>query len=659
MQNAQYEMVRRYNAAFAFCILHSALLLIPSIASAQNSQFFDALLPFYKSLAGVYGDEGPRLTAHLASMSAALASWDATTRAAEAELRVRLRGADSKTALQVHTTLASMYLERSQYSQALREFDADVRIDPRRAAFHRFRALIYQALDRPAEAAAAFRAAWLLEPADPLSAYHLLVHRSGQTTLAERARARDTLAALERELVRGERAKALSPFLSLRAIDDDAAGAMAFAPAAYARPISHLLNGEFAEGMAALGNAVSTDPLVADPGTRLQPTTRGAAALRQGQVPEAIEFLKAALAIAPESSEVRRILATAENVNGDIASSLQHLREAVRLNPKNERAWLSLSRTLDDLGEWVDAADVMRQALSVLPDSGELRWQLSVISGKRQRTDETDMELIAAAERLVLLAGTGELYGRIARLAQAHLDYDRAIELLERRVILAPNNSTAHQALGRAYADQGRDEESYGELVMALLLEPADAETLTAVGRLHLAAGRYPPAIDALTRAVRLAPANPESSHALGEALTRTGRTEEGRQQLAEAERLRTRAVEAQRRSRTGGMLSLQAEVSISQGQVDRAIEMWQQASELEPRNANTHLRLAAALVTAQRLDEAAAQLQMAILADAGADAYRRLADVYTAMGRAEDGVRARRVYSEQRLKELRERSGE
>ena len=129
--------------------------------------------------------------------------------------------------------------------------------------------------------------------------------------------------------------------------------------------------------------------------------------------------------------------------------------------------------------------------MAALPESGELRWQLSTISGKRQRTDDADLELMAVADRLVVLAGKGDLYGRIAGLAQAHLDYDRAVALLEQRVTLTPNNASAHQALGRAYVDQGREDEGYAELVVALWLDPSSAETLTAIGRLHLGAGRY------------------------------------------------------------------------------------------------------------------------------------------------------------------------
>ena len=102
-------------------------------------------------------------------------------------------------------------------------------------------------------------------------------------------------------------------------------------------------------------------------------------------------------------------------------------------------------------------------------------------------------------------------------------------------------------------------------------------------------------------------------------------------------------------------MLTLEADLHRTNGEHDRAIEAWQQVLALEGRSAAAHLRLADVLVAAKRMDEAAAQLVMAIGANGGAEAHRRLALVYAAMGRVDESARERRLYTEERLKELRE----
>ena len=120
------------------------VLAVPSNAVAQRDAFFSSLVSFYKTLGGTYGDEGPQLVAHLQELSTALERWNDEIRAAEQQLRPQLNGADAQTALQVHTLLASLYMERGRFDEALREFDEDIRIDPRRAAFHRFKGLVHQ-----------------------------------------------------------------------------------------------------------------------------------------------------------------------------------------------------------------------------------------------------------------------------------------------------------------------------------------------------------------------------------------------------------------------------------------------------------------------------------------------------------------------------------
>src|SRR5688572_16170304 len=287
------------------------LLVLPSPADAQRDRFFPAVLTFYRSLAGVYGDEGPRVAAQLDEMSAALARWDAEIRAAERELGPRLPSADAQTQLQIHTLLASLYLERGRFSDSLREFDQDISIDPKRAAFHRLRGLVLQQMSRFAEAADAFRTAWLLDPADAQNAYRSIAYRSARATEQETEQALATLATVERGLIRRERPGAPALFTNVRGIADDAGGAMAFVPAAYASGFAFVLRGELDRGLAEFRNALASDPLVNDPVHRSEPMARGIAALRQSMVPEAGERLAAEVADAGDSSEALSVFATA------------------------------------------------------------------------------------------------------------------------------------------------------------------------------------------------------------------------------------------------------------------------------------------------------------------------------------------------------------
>jgi tetratricopeptide (TPR) repeat protein len=639
-------------------ILLLALSAVPSNAFAQRDAFFSSLVSFYKTLGGTYGDEGPQLVAHLQELSTALERWNDEIRGAEQQLRPQLNGADTQTALQVHTLLASLYMERGRFDEALREFDEDIRIDPRRAAFHRFKGLVEQLQLQPA-AAESFRTAWLVDPADPRNAYRLLAVGSAQTTLQEKERALETLAGVERDLLSGRRPRAATLFTNPSGIVDDAGGAVAFVPAAYARGFSLVVNGELDSGLAALRAAVATDPLVIDPSGKTETMRRGISALRQGLVAAAIEQFEAAVALNGDSAEAHRMLATSYGVNGDVPRSLQHLREAVRLNPRDERSRLALVRALDDSGAQTDTEIAVRAAIAELPDAGAFRWQLATLAARLGQTNQADLALISALDRYVVLVGRGELHIRLAKLAQSHLEYERAIGLLERAAALIPNNAVAHKTLARAYIEDGRDREGYAELVVALMLDPDDAQTLTGIGRLHLAAGRLPESIVALQRAVAIDRNNQEALQALGDALVRAGKTTEGRTRLQESEQLRTRSIDEQRLARTIASLTVQADIRKDARDFAGAIDLWDQIIQLQRGNASSHVRLAQTFVAAGRLDEAGTAYQAAIALGAGVDIHRRLAELYAALGRNDESARERASYVQQRLDELRQRAAD
>ncbi len=674
MQSAECSAQRGPSVARGrlwFCILHFAfcIVLLPAPAAAQRGPFFSAVVAFYQSSAGLYGDEGPRLMAQLAAMSAALEQWDREIRDTERELRSRLQSSDVQAALQIHTTLASLYVERGRLSDAVREFDEDIRIDPRRAAFHRLKGVVLQAASRHAEAADAFRAAWLLDPDDPPTAYRLIAERSAGTTPDEIERARDTLANLERRLIRREQAGTSAPFTNLSSIIDDAGGGMAFVPATYASGFSFILQGELDRGVAGLRAATANDPLISDPASLSEPMVLGISALRraasakapspEGMVASAIEHLETAVAGGAASSEVHRVLATAYSITGDVARSVQHLRDAVRLNPRDERSRRALAQTLTAVGRSAEAEDVVRTAVAELPAAGALRWRLSQRSQTGQ--DDDDRALIDMADRLVLLVGKGELYRALAGLAQLHLDNATAMGLLERAVRMTPNNAAAHKALGRAYVEDGREAEGYAELVIALLLDPNDVEALTALGRWHLTAGNpgdsAARSVDALERAVVIDPTNRLAVHALAGALIRVGRAGEGKQRLQESERLQAQAIDNDRRVKAAAVLRLNAEMRMTAGDPAGAVDIWRQAILLQPGGAAVHLRLAEALTAAKRPDEAVAEYLTAISLNAGPDAHRRLAELYDSLGRTDEAGRERRVHVEQRLEELRQRA--
>ena len=129
---------------------------------------------------------------HLEAMSTALAKWDEEIGDWERQVRPRLNGADPQScAAGPHVPGLAL-----TWNGALRGRPARIRrrhqIDPRRAAFPRFKGLIHQVGAAWAPRRMRFWAAWLLDPVDPQNAYRPIAFQI-RSDDRRRTRARSTL----------------------------------------------------------------------------------------------------------------------------------------------------------------------------------------------------------------------------------------------------------------------------------------------------------------------------------------------------------------------------------------------------------------------------------------------------------------------------------
>jgi tetratricopeptide (TPR) repeat protein len=498
--------------AYVFALL----TLVPTSAAAQKDPFIDAFIDFHSMLSGTYGDEGAKVVTSLDQMAVSLAAWEA----ADPDTRPR---ADALTAI-----------------------EAAIRIEPRRADLHVFRGLILETFARDAEAARSFKTAWGLDPDDPIKAYLVAARTSAGANPDDlQPQIATLLAAYDRaRSAPGPRA----PFIQVALVEDRAADTPRFSPAPYADGFALIAQGRYQEAIARFRTALSRDPLVVDPAARSERMARGSALLRQGQIPSAIEELEAAVASLPSSSEAHRILGAAYAANRNAAKSVEHLDTAVRLAPGDERARVALGHALGEAGKTQEAERALRDTIAAFPASGEARWALADLYEKVGRGIDAIRELEVAAT-LTVVAGKGQLYFRLADLSHQLQEYERVVVALSRRARLMPNEAGAHKDLGLAYNRVGRQDQALVELIMTSLLGLEDAETLAVIGQIHLNAGRYTMAEEVLRRAIALQPASAEARYALGGTLLRLGKADEGKAQLAEFRRLRTAALEDQRRT--------------------------------------------------------------------------------------------------------------
>ena len=596
------------------------------------------LLQLAVSAAGSFGDEGPQLATLVESLAGA---FDAADRAVS---RLQTQPGDVDCSVRIDLARTLFAIGRSTDARAT--LDAAAGKATCTDAL-RLRGLVLLRAGDSTQASKTFLTAWQRDRSNPASAYWLVHSDPAITDTDEGQRALDVLrtsyaAALTQK---GANAKPdAARFSTLDVPSRVADGTPVVLPAAYVRGYMRLLAGERDRALAEWRRAVAADPLTTDPARSIREVAEGIAALRRGALTQARDRFKQAVLIASASSEAHRLLATAYWLERDLEPAAQQLTAAIALRADDERSRVMLARVLDEMGEVERAEVVLRETLEVLPASGLAKLTLAAVAQKRNR--DADMaRLYAAVGNDSPLDGASRLFAMAGGLFQNIGDADSAFDAFLQGVRADPNVPDLHAELARTHLEFDRRDAAYAEYVASLLIDPTDPNSYLGIGQLHLGAGRYAEAIAALERLVTLQPGYAAARHMLGNALMRVGRTEEGARELAVFQQLEAAAAERRRRTMAAGVIREEAMMRASQGDVERAVSLWQQLIQLEPTVAAHHAALGAVLADARQPAAALPHLERAAALGATPAVYRRLAAVYAALGRADDSAAARLRY--------------
>jgi tetratricopeptide (TPR) repeat protein len=200
------------------------------------------------------------------------------------------------------------------------------------------------------------------------------------------------------------------------------------------------------------------------------------------------------------------------------------------------------------------------------------------------------------------------------------------------------DSKIVHSNLGIAYSRAGDSERGLPHLERALALAPDDPDVHVNIGNAYRLLGRWEPAVRHFRQATELFPGDAAVFHALGEALTRTGRMQDSRDALERAVELRPDD------PRYVGDLAWFLTICPAPRLRDppRGAELAEQAVALtDGRSAEAWRRLAAIYSLVGRFSDAAEAAQQAL--EAGPDADPAVRDQIAA---ERDRYRAGRPYS-------------
>jgi tetratricopeptide (TPR) repeat protein len=600
-------------------------------------EFVDGLQRFTRAQAGTFGDEGEGLLDSLSALTTGWGRWDAAVRRFQADADRLPPTAD------LHVVVAAVLLDAQRASDALRELAAADRLDGARADVHTMRALAHGLSDRPADAASALRAAAALAPRDPTLYYALAqvltaLHRSDEAADARR----DLRRVLAGSSDDKSAAAAGAPFQRIDLLRQVGGAAPIFPQGRYAAGFAALYDGRYADAVALLTSAVQTDPLLRSDAAPRRQLIQAAQAFRRGEIAASLQTLQTIVATAPAYAEPHRLLGLIYWVDGQHGRSIEHLRTAIRLAPDDERARVLMADVLLADGRSSEAERELKQSLDAGVGAGQIHYRLAELYLRLALLPQAIAEL-ESSDRYGAVVGRDRLYQMLGTARVDAADFDGAVLAYRRRVEVNPNSGEAHRQLGEIYFLQGRDDEALMEFAVASWLDPTDARAHASVAHVHVRASRYDEAIAAARHAVLLDPQHRQARYALGTALLRTGEADAGGRELALFAQMESAAAAADRRAFEVDALRREA----GRAPAVRAVVLMEQALSIDSSDARSHRDLGAALLRAQRAQEAIPHLLAAQRAAETLDGFRYLADAFAAAGDSASAADQRARYTQ------------
>jgi tetratricopeptide (TPR) repeat protein len=242
---------------------------------------------------------------------------------------------------------------------------------------------------------------------------------------------------------------------------------------------------------------------------------------------EGIGYLRAALALRPQSSVVYWRLGNALKAKGDLDGAIAHLEKASQLDPKLVELHTTLGGFLRLKGDLDGAVAHFNKALELEPDNAFTHWSIGVTL---ERKNDLEGAVAAYQKAVALRPKAPDFHTSLGNALRLKKDLVKAIGHCRKAIELRPKDATGHYHLGLALADRSDLDKAIAAFRQAVKLEPLFgapatfyAEAHNNLGKALLAKGDLDGAIAAFRRAAELEPDYANAHFNLGKALREKG----------------------------------------------------------------------------------------------------------------------------------------
>lgn len=324
---------------------------------------------------------------------------------------------------------------------------------------------------------------------------------------------------------------------------------------------------------------------------------------------------------------------------GNLPVAVEHIRAAVDLAPKQPQGWYQLGLVYDQMAEYRSAEQFFRNAIQLDPNFAEAHFRLGQTSMADQQ-NKVDWnaaigELREAVQHKPDYPEALNLLGVALTITSAP---QQAIPVLRKAIQLDPSYAAAHFNLAVALENSGQLKEAVLEYQAAIHATPDYAKAYNALGKLLFRMGKAAQAKPELEAALRLDPDLADAHYNLARVLETLRQETEARIEFQQFQELLQRQPDATQ----SVQMSNQGLALASRGDQKGAIAAERKAVMLEPDYGVAHFNLGLILADAGDMQGASQELKIAIsLMPGRAKPWFELGRVLERLGNKTDALAA------------------
>jgi eukaryotic-like serine/threonine-protein kinase len=260
-------------------------------------------------------------------------------------------------------------------------------------------------------------------------------------------------------------------------------------------------SGRSAEAVEQLKRALAIAPNSDDAYRRL-----GDAYLASGQKQQAVAAYQSAVSANPYYWYNHNNLGGAYFRSGDTQKALQEYQKVAELAPENATAYLNTGAVYFRQGKWAQAIPAFQKALQIQPDA-DTYSNLGTSYYFLKRYDEAVKMFQKAVEMSPkneqLMGNLADAYRSSGQTQEAVATYDKAIALAYQTLQVNPRSAETMGDLALYYAKKGDGEHGMQYIQQARAIQPSDLQMLYFEVEVYALAGKAPEAMRALRMALQ------------------------------------------------------------------------------------------------------------------------------------------------------------